>query len=133
MIARMQKILTSLSKFLILSVLSCSLLIVWEGNDLQLTKDTEQSTIAGEIDSIWSSISNEFQIDHQAKSARVQKEIRKLLANQDEFYRILRAAAPYIHFIYKQTRAYGLPAEIALIPFIESEFNPYDHSNKGAT
>src|SRR5262249_6307926 len=31
------------------------------------------------------------------------------------------------------TRARDLPAELALIPVIESEYNPNDRSNKGAT
>ena len=41
---------------------------------------------------------------------------------------ILAASAPYIYFIHNQTRARKLPAELALIPVIESEFNPNDHS-----
>ena len=64
---------------------------------------------------------------------RVQTEIRRFVADPDRLYQILKAAIPYIYFIHKQTEARGLPAEIALIPVIESEFNPYDKSNKGAT
>lgn len=82
--------------------------------------------------SIWSSLSSAFQIDHQVQSSRVKTEIRRLVANQGEFYSILEAAAPYIYFIYKQTQEHRLPAELALIPVIESQFNPNDHSNKGA-
>jgi membrane-bound lytic murein transglycosylase D len=84
------------------------------------------------VSSIWSSISSEFKLDHKSQSRQVQAEIRKLLADQKSFNEILQAATPYIYFIHQQTQAYGLPAEIALIPFIESEFNPNDHSNKGA-
>src|SRR5262249_50075837 len=56
----------------------------------------------------------------------------RILADQEHFYKILKSAVPYIYYIHKQTQASGLPAELALIPFIESEFNPNDLSNKGA-
>lgn len=85
------------------------------------------------VESIWSSIRSELKLDHKAQSARVQIEIRKLLADKEKLYRILKSSAPYIYFIHKKTHEHSLPAEIALIPVIESEFNPNDHSNKGAT
>ena len=76
---------------------------------------------------------SELNLDHRAQSAQVQAEIRKLLADRGKLYSILKAAAPYIYFIHKQTQKRGLPAEAALIPVIESEFNPDDRSTRGAT
>ncbi|EKD70970.1 MAG: Membrane bound lytic murein transglycosylase D [uncultured bacterium] len=93
---------------------------------------TQNDVLPKTSESVWESISNEFVLDHQTQSSKVQAEIRRLVADQDRFYKILDAAAPYIYFIHQQTRARGLPAELALIPFIESEFNPYDRSSKGA-
>jgi membrane-bound lytic murein transglycosylase D len=84
-------------------------------------------------DSVWKDLSHQLKLDHQANHAQVQNEVRKLLKEQDKFYQILKAAGPYIYFILEQTKAKGLPAEIALIPVIESEFNPHDYSTKGAT
>lgn len=85
------------------------------------------------IDSIWSTVGRDFKLDHQVESVRVQAEIQKLVADQGKLYHVLEASAPYIYFIHNQTQAHGLPAELALIPVIESEFNPNDHSKKGAT
>lgn len=130
------QIITSLSKNIVLVVLSSILLIAWSSTNPSDAKPSF-GTINGfystaQVNSIWSSISDEFKLDHKADSRQVQAEIHKLLADQDNFNQILKAATPYIYFIYQQTQAYGLPAEIALIPFIESEYNPNDHSNKGA-
>lgn len=83
--------------------------------------------------SVWKNISDELKLDHHVQSSRVQAEIRKILAERDKLNQILEAASPYIYHIHKQTQKYRLPAELALIPIIESEFNPRDHSNKGAT
>ena len=137
------QLLSSISKYLFLLVLSCILLIVWNGvynstNGPDIFLAPEEATQIAEpadnaaSDTIWTSMSRNFNLDHQARSKRVQVEIHRLLADQGKLYSILKAAGPYIYFIYQQTHARGLPAELALIPFIESEFNPNDHSNKGA-
>lgn len=82
--------------------------------------------------SIWDKIRAEFTLDHRTEIAPVQREIRRLISDPDRIYSILKAAKPYMAYIYKQTHARNLPMELALIPFIESEFNPNDRSNKGA-
>ena len=133
----LMQLLTNSSKFLILALLSCTLFIVLYGSNIGHTNFgytvSDKSSGVKMTDSIWSSLSSELKLDHKAQSSRVQAEIRKLLADRDKLYEILKAAGPYIYFIHKQTQARGLPAELALIPVIESEFNPNDRSKKGAT
>jgi membrane-bound lytic murein transglycosylase D len=135
------QLILHIQKIIILSVLTCSLFIAWLGGNIQLplpppvyNTDTDKYTDdAMPQDSIWSSISHDLKLDHQTQSSRVQAEIHKILADQGKLLQILKAAAPYIYFIHEETKARGLPAELALIPIIESEFNPNDHSKKGAT
>lgn len=130
------QILTNLSKYVILALLACSLLMTWNGSNTEFTElssTEENSSTVVAPNTIWESMSRDFKIDNMAQSAQVQAEIKKLLADQDKLYQILQAAGPYIYFIHQQTQARGLPGEIALIPVIESEFNPNDHSKKGAT
>lgn len=125
------------SKLLIFVVLSCSLLLAFYNKNLDITASNFASTDVSEVtmpdNTIWSSISGQFQLDHKAESAQVQAEIRGLLVDQKKLYQILEAAAPYIYFIHQKAQEKGLPGELALIPVIESEFNPNDHSNKGAS
>lgn len=131
----MQKILANISKYLVLALLGCSLLLTWNDSILEFTNlsSTDESSSNTKPNNIWDSMSSEFKLDTKSQSAQVQAEIHKLLADQDKLYQILQAAGPYIYFIHQQTEARGLPAEIALIPVIESEYNPNDHSKKGAT
>lgn len=138
------QIINSFSKLFILAVLSISLLINWNSGNIEYqilsaTPRFEESSIVktvssvtNSVDTVWDGISREFKLDHNTQSAQVQAEIRKLLADQSELQRILRSASPFIFFIFQQTQARGLPAELALIPIIESEFNPNDTSKKGA-
>jgi membrane-bound lytic murein transglycosylase D len=134
------QLILNVQKLIILSVLSCSLIILWFGGKIELpnpqpnySNTDEYSNDATSNDSLWSSISRDLKLDHKTQSSRVQAEIHKILADQGKLNEILNAAAPYLYFIHEETKARGLPAELALIPIIESEFNPNDHSNKGAT
>src|SRR5579864_1155518 len=128
--------ISNISKSLLLVLLlGCSIIITFthvtmEATDLGLIRPIATDTT--KTATLWASIRQEFVLDHHTQSARVQAEIRKLAADPQRFHDILKAAGPYMYYIYKQTRARGLPMELALIPFIESEFNPNDHSNKGA-
>jgi membrane-bound lytic murein transglycosylase D len=88
---------------------------------------------AAPVKTIWSGIRSELSLNHYVQSAEVKNEIRKLLADRKKLFEILESSGPYIYFIHKKTHENKLPAELALIPAIESEFNPRDHSNKGAT
>lgn len=144
----MQSII-NISKTVILALLTCSLLITWNGGNNEVTwkftniedtglssPDYDDSSISNKpvnSESIWTSMSREFKLDHKTQSPAVQAEIHKILAEQGKFYSILQAAAPYIYYIHQQTVARGLPAELALIPVIESEYNANDHSKAGAT
>lgn len=126
--------LMNLSKFVIFVLLSFSLLLVWDGGNKEITiwGSAEESTSMTH-DSVWNSLSQELTLDHKAETPQVKAEIHKLLADQGKLYDILKAAGPYIYFIHQQTDSRGLPAELALIPVIESEFNPNDYSKAGAT
>jgi membrane-bound lytic murein transglycosylase D len=123
---------TILNRSKILAFFACSFWIIWCAYNTNLLI-LPPNNIIQHHESIWTSIGNEFQLDHQAESPRVQKEIRSLLADQAHLNSILQAASPYIYFIHHQVTKKGLPAELALIPFIESEFNPNDRSKVGAT
>lgn len=132
------RLLTNSKKLIFAVLIGCTLSMFY-GNNINITElDSANASqyadsSAKSEDSIWASISRELMLDHKAQTSQVQAEIRKLLADQDKLYKILKAAGPYIYFIHKQTQIRGLPAELALIPVIESEFNPNDHSTKGAT
>lgn len=132
----MQKII-SVSKIILLLLLSCSLLITWYGEETEVINmaPTYYGEVSGDEspESVWNIMRSEFKLDDKAQSAQVQAEIRKLVADPSYLSNILKASIPYIYFIHEQTEKRGLPAELALIPVIESEFNPNDHSNKGAT
>lgn len=83
--------------------------------------------------SIWKSMGDSFSLNHQVDQAKVDRQISLLQRNQRALYQTLEKAAPYISYIYDQTKKEGLPTELALLPLIESKFNPNARSVFGAT
>lgn len=82
--------------------------------------------------SVWGRMSAEFQFNHEDGHAEVIAQIAKLQAHKKELYKQLQADAPYINYFFQQTHKQGLPAELALLPVIESDCDPDSRSNVGA-
>lgn len=129
------KILQANPKFIALVALSSTLLFSSIENSYEIANQATRvagATIFSSSDTIWSSMSSEFSLDLKEQSAQVQAEIHNLLMDQAKLYSILKAAGPYIYYIKEQVQRRNLPVELALLPVIESEFNPNDRSKKGA-
>ena len=83
--------------------------------------------------SLWTVISDQFQIDNEyIENYYVKKQIRWFLTQQPYVYELTRNSQPYIYYILQQVRKRGMPAEIALIPMIESNYDPFGYSKRGA-
>lgn len=59
---------------------------------------------------------------------RVQAERAWLIAHPGYLSRLSEQAAPYLHYIVEEVEARGMPAEIALLPAVESAFQPFAYS-----
>ena len=67
------------------------------------------------------------------KQARIDKEADWFAKHPEYIERIFTRAAPYLHYIVGEVEARGLPMELALLPVIESAFQPYAYSRARAT
>jgi len=63
---------------------------------------------------------------------QVQHEMEKFLAHPSYFQRISSKASPYFYHIVKEVEKRGMPMELALLPAIESAFEPRAISHKSA-
>ena len=63
---------------------------------------------------------------------RVDRELEWFLRHPDYIERTLNRAAPYLHHIITEIEARGLPLELAVLPVIESAFEPYAYSRARA-
>ncbi|MGH8136187.1 MAG: LysM peptidoglycan-binding domain-containing protein, partial [Steroidobacteraceae bacterium] len=67
-----------------------------------------------------------------AEHRRIQSEIAWLQRNPDYLARTLGRAQRYLHYFVDDVEARGLPGELALLPFVESAFNPFGYSRSQA-
>ncbi|MEM7251165.1 MAG: LysM peptidoglycan-binding domain-containing protein [Pseudomonadota bacterium] len=85
--------------------------------------------------SLWPKLRDGFgfsQFDHERVTRRTPA-MRDLLRLRGEITRATGRAEPYLAYVLERVIERGLPTEIALLPFIESGFDPFARSPKSAT
>lgn len=82
---------------------------------------------------MWSRIQKESHVVDASSIPQVQKHIHRYAQNKANFERIAENSRPYLYYIYKEAHKRNLPVELALLPIIESDFDPYAYSNRGAS
>jgi membrane-bound lytic murein transglycosylase D len=69
----------------------------------------------------------------QASNPRVDSRVRALQGQPEYLTRLSRRAQPYLHMIVREIEQRGMPMELALLPEIESSYNPRALSPKAAS
>lgn len=77
--------------------------------------------------SLWSYMQARFEIE-PVDNKRVEREVKKILKYKKHLYKVTRRAAPYMHHIVSTFEEYDLPIDLALLPAVESGYNPYAYS-----
>jgi membrane-bound lytic murein transglycosylase D len=64
--------------------------------------------------------------------SRIDKETDWFARNPEYLERVFTRAAPYLHYIVHEVERRGLPMELALLPVVESAFQPFAYSSARA-
>jgi len=101
--------------------------------DLKLLVPLELTTLdlSAESTDVWDEIRKGFSIP-DLNSQSVQTRERALQKNKRMVKTMLKRSEPYIYFIAQECQKRGMPSEIALLPFVESQFNPHARSRSNA-
>lgn len=76
----------------------------------------------------WWHIRHGQQLDNSINS-RIQTHINWFSKHQDYLDRVARRAQPYLYFIVEELKKENMPLEIALLPIVESGFQPFAYSH----
>jgi membrane-bound lytic murein transglycosylase D len=90
-----------------------------QGNKLHLAGRGER----GEHTTVWDRMQALYALP-EVDNARIDREINWFLKNPEYLARVQQRAEPFMHFILNELEAKNLPGELALLPVIESAFNP---------
>ncbi len=84
-------------------------------------------------DNLWDRLRADFVMDHATGQKLVQTNRTWYLNNPDYIESVFNRAEPYLHYIAEEITSRGLPMEFILIPVIESTYDPFARSHRGAT
>ncbi|MFT7138989.1 MAG: membrane-bound lytic murein transglycosylase D [Candidatus Azotimanducaceae bacterium] len=84
-------------------------------------------------DDIWERIRRGFTLDHHVDQKRVLSELNWYIRHPDYLNRVATRATRYMHYIVEEIEARNLPMELALLPIVESAFDPFAYSHGRAS
>lgn len=78
---------------------------------------------------LWQRVRNGFALDHEVDRRRVQLELKWYRDNPDYVRRVAKRAEPHLHYIVGELEKRGMPLEFALLPIVESAYDPFAYSH----
>ena len=101
---------------------------VWTTPHIQkeLSVDEPAEEPAKEVrmtDDLWERVRSGFEIP-DPDDELINHHVRLLQANPDYVDRVLQRSSSYLFYIIEEVEARDMPSELALLPFVESAFNP---------
>ncbi len=78
---------------------------------------------------LWQLSRDHFELDLESDNPRVASQIKYYSKHQDYLDRVTDRAERYYHYILQQIIERGLPAELALLPVVESAYDPFAYSS----
>ena len=81
---------------------------------------------------VWDVLRKQFSLNHEVTQPEVQTQIRWIIAHPSYIQKLARQSEPYIYHVVTEIKKRKLPGELALIPMIESSYDPFAYSGAGA-
>lgn len=95
---------------------------------------TQTSVIDSEIkyENIWLKLADGFEFE-VPENSRIAKQRDYYLSHPTYLKQVSKRAEPFLYLIVEQIEANNLPLELALLPVVESTFDPFAYSHAGAS
>ena len=99
---------------------------------LSVEQPAQTEPVWVEPESIWPRITIGFQLP-QEQHPRLDAELNWYLRNPSYMARVSKRSERYIHYVTEQIEARGMPTELALLPIVESAYDPFAYSHGRAS
>ena len=93
---------------------------------------TDTGALAEEED-LWNRLRHGFALDHDIDNARVQAQLDWYVRHPKYIQRVVERGRRYLYYILSETEKRNLPSEFALLPVVESAFDPFAYSHGRAS
>lgn len=94
-----------------------------------LSVEQSDESVPGDI---WQRIRDGFSMPDM-EHPRIDQQLKWYAAHQQYLDRIAERAGPYMHFIVEELEKHQVPLEMALLPIVESAFQPFAYSHGRAS
>lgn len=81
----------------------------------------------------WNALRTDFKLPDYSNRETVKHYIKWFMAHRTTLNRMLFNAKPYLYYVMQAVHEQDMPAEFALLPMIESGYDPFAYSYAGAT
>lgn len=99
-------------------------------SNAHLTSQDYTGSNTSHPDDIWQRMRQDFELD-VPNNAAVNSELAWFRSNSRHVEKVSEQAAPYLYYIVEAADKRDIPEEFALIPLLESAFNPFAGSTSG--
>jgi len=107
--------------------------LVERENDPLPLKPPKSEITPEEISDLWRRMRDGFVLDHHLDNKRVKAELNWYLRHPDYLDRVATRATRYLFHIVEEIESRQLPMELALLPIVESAFDPFAYSHGRAS
>lgn len=93
----------------------------------------EPNETAATENNLWDRLRQGYQMDLDMHQDRLTRELNWYARHPAYIKRVALRAERYLHYIVEQAESYNVPAELALLPIVESAFDPFAYSHGSAS
>ena len=79
--------------------------------------------------SIWPRLRAGFQLPDDLQHESLQDEVKWFAKHPEYIHRVLKRADPFLYYILEEAEKRNLPTELALLPIVESAYQPFAYSH----
>ena len=94
---------------------------------------TSQASSPAEFDDIWMRIRDQLELDHHDARKKVKSKLAWYARHQKYLDRVASRAKPYLYHIVNALEQRNMPLELALLPIVESAYDPFAYSRSHAS
>ncbi len=95
----------------------------------KLDNPEQQSDESEQEQDLWNRLRQGFALDHEVDNERVRDQLNWYASHPKYIERVVDRGSRYLHYILNETEKRGLPTEFALLPVVESAFDPFAYSH----
>jgi membrane-bound lytic murein transglycosylase D len=97
--------------------------------------DDQADTVApysADAKTVWPRIRNGYKLDWRQDNPAIAKEVQWYRNNPTFLYHTTERSSRYLHYVVSATQQRNMPTELALLPIVESAYDPFAYSRSGA-